>query len=83
VSTDRGVGALGAAQPREAPVPADPWVPPGRATAEDGVSTRVCDGQLEVWSTVMCTNWGMVGLGLVKWEVGIMEVEKGKVVTAK
>jgi len=83
VGTEGGVGALVAAQPREAPVLADPWVSPGRATAEDGVSNGVCDGQLEVWSTVMCTTWGMVGLGVVKWEVGNFEIKKGKVVTAK
>jgi len=83
VGTEGGVGALVAAQPREAPVPADPWVSPGRATAEDGVSTGVCEGELEVWSTVMCTTWGIVGSGVVGWEVGNLEIEKGKVVTAK
>jgi len=82
MSIDGGTGALGAAQPREAPVPADPGMGPGRATAEDGVATGVCDGQLEVWSTVMGKSLGMIGC-VEKWKVGCVEIKKGKVVTAK
>jgi len=77
-----GAGALGVTQPREATVPSDPWLAPGRATAEDGVATGVCGGILEVWSTVVGEIWGMVGC-VGKWKVGCVEVKKGKVVTAK